>query len=96
MRSKISAQDLRTRYAVFSKVPGKRCRCSVGTVALTFEDDGISVSILLRAWSSEMKEVPIRSVIVVLEVGLGNLAKALRSGPSVVMFCGYGNETVPF
>ena len=92
-------QNIRSGFAYtvggFSIVPGKRCRSSVGAVALTFED-GISVSILLRDWSSEMKEVLIRSVIMVLEVGLGNLAKAARIGPSVVMFCGYGNETVPF
>ena len=63
-----------------------RWSCSlVGVVDLfSMEEVGISASILLRAWCSEMKEVPIRSVITVLsdfEVGVGNLAKALRSGP---------------
>ena len=62
-----------------------RWSCSVGAVdLLSMEEVGISASILLRAWSSEMNEVPIRSVIMVLsdfEVGVANLAKALRSGP---------------
>ena len=75
---------------MFSNVPGTRC--SVGVVDLSSETKvGISSSILLLAWSSEMKEVPIRSVIMVLSdlnAGAGNLAKALRSGPSVVIFCG--------
>jgi hypothetical protein len=65
MRSKTSVQDLRTRYAVFSNVPGMRWSCPVGVVDLSLEEVGISASILLRAWSSEMKEVPIRSVIMV-------------------------------
>ena len=30
------------------------------------------------------------------EAGVGNLAKALRSGPLIIEFCGDGNEIVPF
>ena len=71
-RSKCCAHDLRTKYAVFSNVPGSKCDPFPGRfVGLS----GISSSIFLRAWASEMKDVPTRSVITVSdESALGNKA----------------------
>lgn len=71
----MSVQDFRTRYAVFSMVPTCKWRGvgSDGGEAVTPEDEGVvekrlsgtSVSRFLRACSSEMKDVPTRSVITV-------------------------------